>query len=282
MDPIQVLRTLAARWRIIVACVVVFLLLAIAAAWLGTPTYRSEALLAFNDEQMSGLNLSGAASSLGGLASLAGINLGGSENQKDIAIALLTSRGFLESFVNDQQLLPVLFASRWDAKSESWLKKPPTLSDGVEMFRKRLLQVNEDRRTGLIRVAVEWRDREAAAKWVNELVHRVNELTRSWAIRDARDSQKYLNEELEKTGLVELRQSMNRLLEAELKKEMVASVRVQYSFRVLDPATPSDVEDFVRPRRFLLVAFGLFSGFLFGCFLALVLNAWRRRTPALA
>jgi uncharacterized protein involved in exopolysaccharide biosynthesis len=274
MDPILVLRTLAKRWHVIAASVAVFLSLAITAILMSTPIYRSESLLAFNAEQMSG-----AATQLGGLASLAGINIGGSESEKDIAIALLSSRSFLESFVNEHQLLPVLFSSRWDAKAKAWLKKPPTASDGIEMIRKQLLTVNEDRRTGLIRVAVEWRDRHAAAQWINELVRRVNESTRTWAIEDARNSQRYLAAELEKTGLVELRQSVNRLLESELKKEMVASVRFQYSFRVIDPAQPSDVEDFVRPRRALLVAFSLFSGVVFGCLLALTLNALRRRSP---
>jgi uncharacterized protein involved in exopolysaccharide biosynthesis len=277
MDPILVLRTLAARWRVIAACVAVFVGLAAAAAFLSTAIYRSETLLAFNDEKSSGLNLSGAASQLGGLASLAGINIGGSESEKDIAIALLSSRGFLESFIDDHQLLPVLFTASWDAKAKAWLKKPPTVSDGVELIRKRLMSVNEDRRTGLIRVAVEWRDRNLASQWANELVRRVNDLTRQWAIEDARNSQNYLSAELEKTGIVELRQSVNRLLESELKKEMVANVRVQYSFRVIDPAKPSDIEDFVRPRRFLLLAFGAFSGFIFGCVLALILNVWQRR-----
>jgi uncharacterized protein involved in exopolysaccharide biosynthesis len=282
MDPFLVLRTLAARWRVVAACMVAFLALAIAAAMLVTPTYRSEALLALNDEQMGGLNLGGAASQLGGLASLAGINIDGSENQKDIAIALLSSRGFLESFINDNQLLPVLFASRWDPEAKAWIKKQPTISDGVEMFRKRLLTVNEDRRTGLVRVSLEWRDRVAAARWVNELVRRINEVTRSWAIDDSRKSRQYLDAALEKTAIVELRESMHRLLEAELKKEMVASVRLQYVFRVIDPAMPSDEDDFVRPRRLLLVAFSLFSGFMFGCVLALALNAWRRRAASLA
>lgn len=276
-DPIRVLYTLLARWRVITACIVVFFALALTVAITSVPVYRSETLLAFNDEKMSGLNLGGAASQLGGLASLAGINIGGSESEKEIAVALLTSRRFLEAFVEDHQLLPVLFEKQWNAETKAWRKKVPTISDGVDMFRKRLLTVNEDRRTGLIRVAIEWRDREAAAAWVNELVQRVNDLTRKWAMDDARTSQKYLDAALEKTGIVELRQSMNRLLEAELKKEMVASVRLQYSFRVIDPATPSDREDFVRPRRLLLVAFGLFSGGIFGVVLALVLNALRRR-----
>jgi len=276
-DPIRVLYMLLARWRLITACVVVFFALALTVAITSTPVYRSETLLAFNDEKMSGLNLGGAASQLGGLASLAGINIGGSESEKDIAVALLTSRRFIEAFVEDHKLLPVLFEARWNPETKAWRKKPPTISDGVDMFRKRLLTVNEDRRTGLIRVAIEWRDREAAASWVNELVQRVNDLTRKWAMDDARMSQKYLDAALEKTGIVELRQSMNRLLEAELKKEMVASVRLQYSFRVIDPAMPSDPEDFVRPRRLLLVAFGLFSGGIFGVVLALVLNVMRRR-----
>lgn len=274
----QVLRTLAAYWRLIAASAAVGLGLALAAAFIMRPVYRSETLLAFNDEKMSGTDLSGLTSQFSGLAALAGVSLGGAEGQRDIAVALLTSRDFLESFINDHQLLPVLFAGRWDARNRRWRHPddPPTLSDGVKRLRRDVLSVTEDRRTHLIRVAVEWRDRQAGAEWANELVSRANAVTRRWAIEDARSSQKYLRTELDRTDVVELRQSVNRLLEAELKKEMLATVRVQYSFRVIDPAKPADEHDFVRPKRLFLGVFGLFAGTALGVLSALALNAIRR------
>jgi len=61
---------------------------------------------------------------------------------------------------------------------------------------------------------------------------------------------------------------------------MVASVRVQYTFRVIDAARPPDDDDFVRPKRVVLAAFGLFAGFVLGIAAALGLNALRRYRSA--
>jgi uncharacterized protein involved in exopolysaccharide biosynthesis len=282
---VQVLRTLFGYWRLIALCTAVGVGLAVTAALVMHPVYRAETLLSYNDEQSSGLDVSGIASQFSGLASLAGVNLNTSKSQKDTALALLTAQGFLESFINDHHLMPVLFSSRWDAEQSRWRparwgKGPPTLSDGVKRIRKSILTVTEDRRTGLIRVAVEWRDRQVAAEWANDLVRRVNDNMRAWAIRDAREGQKYLRAELDRTDVVELRQSVNRLLETELKKEMVASVRVQYTFRVIDAAMPPDDDDFVRPRRLVLAVFGLFAGLVLGVTAALGLNALRRYRSA--
>lgn len=273
---VDVLQTISASWRVIAVCTVGCFSLAIAAAAIMKPVYRAETLLSYNDARSSGLDLSGLTSQFGGLASLAGVNLSSSKDEKSVALALITSRAFLEMFIQDHGLLPVLFADRWDAGKKGWrTDKPPTLYNGVDRLRKTILNVNEDRRTGLVRLSVEWRDREVAAAWANDLVRRANHVTREWAIADARESQKYLQAELDRTNVVELRQSINRLLEGELKKEMIASVRVQYSFRVIDPAKPADEDDFVRPKRMVLVLFGLVSGIMSGIVIALILHAWR-------
>lgn len=281
---IRILRAIGARWRLVVAMVVSCTTLGLIAAFLMTPTYRAEILLSFNKDLMSGTDVSSLVSQFGGLSSIAGLSVGGSEGEKDEALALLKSRSFLESFIQDLDLMPVLFANRWSAKDKTWVasrwSSDPTEADGVKHFNEQILAVSEDRRTGLIRLSVEWKDRETAALWANELVRRINELTRALAISEARESQRYLHEELAKTNVVELRHSIYGLVEQELQREMIASVRAQYSFRVIDPAKPPDADDFVKPRRLLLVLFGLSCGLLLGFFAALLLNALSGPPPA--
>lgn len=266
--------TLKSYWRWISLFTLFCLGAAVMAAYLWTPVYRAEALLAFNDEQSAG-GLSALTSQFGGLASMAGLNLGNDKSEKDIALALVTARSFLGRFIAEEDLLPVLFASRWDDKTKSWKSRPPSLAEGIERMRKSILTVTEDRRTGLIRVAVELTKREMAAEWANELVSRVNAVTRNLTISEARARQNYLRGELNKSEVVELRQSIYRLIESELKKEMLANVRVQYSFRVLDAASVPEARDFVRPRRLLMAVFGLIFGLAAGIFTALMHNALR-------
>jgi uncharacterized protein involved in exopolysaccharide biosynthesis len=137
------------------------------------------------------------------------------------------------------------------------------------------VSVTEDRRTGLIRLDVEWRDRTQSAAWANKLIANVNEEMRARATVEARHNQEYLRDQLKSTDVFELTQAIYRLLEVELKNEMVASVTTEYAFKVVDPARTPQQRDFVRPRRVLLIVFGVVVGFAAGIVLALLLNAVR-------
>jgi uncharacterized protein involved in exopolysaccharide biosynthesis len=282
VNPFQILRTLAAHWGVILACAVTGLLVGVSIALLSTPRYRAETLLSFNSDDMAQSGLSALASQFSGLSAIAGLTLGNAEGRKNTALALLTSRGFLADFITDNALLPVLFHDRWDSSTSQWIDADsiPTVSNGVEMMTRDVLVVSEDRRTGLVRIAVEWTDRSLAAQWANEFVRRANDVTRHWAIAETKESQEYLNAELKRTDILELRNAINSLIEAELKKEMIANVRVQYSFKVIDEATSPDEDDYVWPNKLVVSFFGGFFGFCLGVGLALVVNAIRQvRSP---
>lgn len=274
---------LAAAWQkrlLVIASVIVFAALAATAAFIMTPQYRVQVVMVpVRGDNVSGA-LSGALGQLGGLASLAGVSLPGGGN-KDENLAFLTSRDFLARFVEEEQLLPVLFARKWDAAHARWNvddpEKVPTLSDGVNFLDRRVRSVQEDRRTGIITLSVVWKDREQAARWANLMVERANRDLRARAISDAEASKTYLNGELEKTDVVELRQSLYRLIESQIKTIMLASVRPEFAFKVIDPAVVPQPKEKVSPKRLAMVALGA----LFGGVFALVVVGWQLRRERL-
>src|ERR1019366_7762978 len=79
--------------------------------------YRADVLLKLADTR-SMQGLSGQLGGLGGLSGLAGIDLG--ENKGAEPLAVLKSREFVGSFIEDQNLLPVFFAREWDACGNRW------------------------------------------------------------------------------------------------------------------------------------------------------------------
>ena len=133
----------------------------------------------------------------------------------------LNSSNFTGRFIEDEKLLPVLFADRWDPAKGRWtVESPedvPTLADGVRMFDRTIRSVQEDRRTGIVKLSIVWTDREVAAHWANLLVQRVNRDLRQRAIEESQASINYLNAELAKTNVIELREAIYRLLENQLK-----------------------------------------------------------------
>jgi uncharacterized protein involved in exopolysaccharide biosynthesis len=266
-------------WRhaaIIGSCIVVFAVAAGALSYVLTPRFRAE--VEFSPLSGGGSSLGGSVSgSLGGLAALAGINLTGGK-RSDESLEYLRSREFTRGFIERHGLMPVLFAKRWDARSGQWTGKPPTINEGVEYFRKKIEQITEDHRTGIVTLAVIWRDRIAAAQWANTMVAEADAALRAKVAAESERSIEYLKEEDSKTPLVELHEAVGRTMETELKDAMVARTRDAYAFKVLDPAVVRDPQDTASPNRMLIVALGAGFGLLLGVIMANV--RVRRRARA--
>jgi len=268
-DQITLDAVFAAAWRrrwLMLACVVLATGLATAAAFIMKPKYLVEVVMIPVKADDARSALSSVVGQLGGLASLAGVALSGGGN-KDENIEYLRSHDFTARFIEEENLLPILFAKKWDAQNGRWnVEDPedvPTISDGVRLL-DRIRTVQEERRTGLVTLSIKWRDRELAARWANLMVERVNRDLRARAIAEAQASIDYLNSELAKTGVVELRESLYRLYENQVKTIMFAKVRSQYAFKVIDPAYVPDADRFVQPRRLPMILIGALGGLLGG------------------
>jgi uncharacterized protein involved in exopolysaccharide biosynthesis len=268
-------RILAQRWWI-VACIVLFTAAFASYAFLTRPVYRAITILvpAGNDQAGLGNALGGALGSLGGLASLAGIGLGSSTAELEEALAVLRSREFTERFIRDNALMPTLFADDWDPAMKGWKSgsKPPTLARGYKYFNESIRSISQDKRTGLVTMQIDWTNREQAAQWANALVVRLNEEMRTRAISKSNASLGFLEEELKKTNVVGTQDAINRLIEAQIKQRMIASVTREYAFRVVDRALLPDLTDKVRPKRLVLLLVGPVIGLIVGIFGVLLLG----------
>jgi capsular polysaccharide biosynthesis protein len=247
-----------------------------AAAIFMTPIYRAEVVLVPTNSQGGKSFGSSAMGQLGGLASLAGINLGAMDQETEEALAVWKSREFTEAFINDRNLMPVLLYGLWDAKNQQWKgdrKKWPTLARASKFFDKSVRNITHEKMTGLVRMTIEWKDPRMAADWANTLVERLNEEMRARAIARANASVQYLEQELAKTTTVETRQAISRLMEEQIDNKMFANVTTEYAFRVVDRALPPDPRDKVRPQRLLLLVLGPTLGLLFGAFAVLLFRS---------
>jgi uncharacterized protein involved in exopolysaccharide biosynthesis len=230
--------------------------------------YRAETLLAPMGGEESKGGISSMLGGLGGLASLAGVSLGGSSSVEE-NIAVLKSREFIWGFVKDEKLMPVLFADDWDNEKKQWKAEDkddqPSLWDAWRLLvEDGVLAVNVDKDSGLVRLSIDWKDPELAADWVTTLVTRINAYLREKAILQSEEKLKYLNDALEKTQIAENRQALFELISAEQKQAMLANTQQDYAFRVIDPAVVPDKK--LKPKRSIIV---ILSAFVVG-FLAIV------------
>lgn len=265
------------KWTVLVSSLVCFLL-AVIIAFFMTPKYEAELVLSTADDGKAG-SLGGVlAGQLGGLADVAGMSVGGKGGDKEAAFAYLKSRKFIESFIEDKHLLPVLFAKKWDGEAKKWKEpeKAPTLWQGYKVFDK-MWTVESDKKTGLIKAKLLWRDRLQVVEWANELVKRANDDWRERNMEETEKSLEYLQDELRKTSMVEVQQSIYRVMETQVKSLMFAKVREQYAFKVVDPAAVVDENGYVQPKRLLISMVGLLGGLFVGVLLVFGKKAFKAR-----
>ncbi len=257
--------------------------------------YKSEATLA-PTEEASGGGLSQMAGQLGGLASLAGVNLGGGNTDKTtIALEILKSRAFIKGFVEKYDILPELMAvEEWNRGSgvvfnnelynpdtKEWVreveppKQPePSSWEYVKVFRESVLEVSKDDTTGLVTIAVNHQSPEVAEQWVVWLIEEINNHMRERDIQEAQRSLEYLDKELQSTSLSDMQQVFYQLIEKQTQTIMLANVRPEYIFQTLDPAVVPEQK--AKPSRALICIIGTFLGGFLSVGFVLIRNIFRK------
>jgi len=267
------------RW-LIVCVTAAFTILAGVASFLVTKTYEASILLSPISTNASGGSLGGLSSltaSLGGLAALAGVSVGG-DTKKSESVAVLQSEGLTEAYIQQRNLLPVLFHDQWDARAQKWKetdpKKMPTLWKANQFFKKQVRRLSVDSKTGLVTLTIAWRDPQLAATWANDLVRMANSYLQQKAVAEAERNIAYLYDEAAKTTVVQVRDGIYTVLETEIKQEMLARGTDEYAFKVLDAAKPP--EKAASPQKIVWVLMGWLVGLLVSVLWVLGRSAWRR------
>jgi LPS O-antigen subunit length determinant protein (WzzB/FepE family) len=232
--------------------------------------FKSEILLAPADSSLQG---TGGLGSYGGLASLAGVSLG-PQGASDVTIGLATlkSRAFITDFIERRDILaPLMALESWteekveinadvyDLEKKTWIDEKPSLQSAYGTFQSILSFYKED--TGLVKISISNQSPVLAQQWVSWLVEDLNNSIRDGEIKEAKRSIAFLEKQMQSTTLVDMRSVLFSLIEQQTEIIMLASVRSDYLFKVLDPAIVN--EDKSSPNRFLICILGtLFGGFL--------------------
>ncbi len=191
---------------------------------------------------------------LRGLVESSVMNPGGMTSSHE-ALAVLKSDAFTSEFIERHGLIEPLFQDRLEEGDE-----PPTIGDALELFNEDIRSVSADTRTGLVTMRILWKDRFQAAEWANAMVLDVNERLRTQAIAEAEMSIGFLEAEVAKTTIAELKAAIYRSIEAQINTIVLANVKREYAFKVIDAAMVPDEDRYVRPRRRLIVMFGVVLG----------------------
>lgn len=259
--------------------------------------YKADTLLA-PAESSGGNHLSQMAAQFGGLAALAGVNLGGHDsNQTELAVQVMKSRSFVDGFIKKHDLLvPLMAAKGWDLgtnmlliddgiyneSSATWLREPsglrgskPSPQEAYETFIKNVLKVKQDKESGLYSVSIMHYSPYIAKEWVNWIIQDINKVMRERTISETLQNLEYLNQQLSKTAIADMQSTFYKLIEEQTKSLMLAEVQEEFVFKVIDPAVVP--EEKTQPSRAIICILGTFLGGFLSCIIVLVLHVYRKQ-----
>ena len=292
-DEIDLRELILALWKgkwIVVLSTFIFALGGVSYALSLPNIYRADTVLASTQEYASS-GLADMASQFGGLASLAGINLGqGGSDGKVMALATLQSRQFIHAFIHKHNLLvPLMAAKGWDAgnneliidpelydiKTRQWVgagrtNKPsePTDWEAYKVFKGKVLGVSEAKDTGLVTLSVHHYSPYIAKQWVNLLVIELNSWMKEKSLDETKRNTEYLKEQLGNTNIADMRSVFYQLIEEQSKKLMLAEVEDEFAFKTVDPAVVP--EERAKPKRSLICILAVLLGGMLGVSIVLI------------
>lgn len=250
--------------------------------------YKSEVVLAPAQEKNGGMG--SLAAQYGGLAAMAGINLGGGQSSDvDQAIALVKSWPFLDEFVENYDLKPLVIAvERWDRgagkvvfdenlyneQTGEWVREAapgrPSEPTSYEVYKamSKMISLSHDAKTNLITLSVEHYIPEVAHRWSLQLIQELNHRFQVRDIQRASQSIEYLRNKINETSIAEMQAVFYRMIEAQMKTLMLAEVSDEYLLKVVVP--PKVAEQKSNPKRALICVLATVLGVILGTFWVLV------------
>ncbi len=276
----------AGKWFILITTLI-FSVTGIAYVLVKPNIYEANVLLApANDESV----VNGIGDQLGGLASLAGLNVrNNGANQTLIAIEVLKSRAFLSDFIRRRQLeVPLLGTTAWDEESRAWVydrdvynpvsgdwladeqgrSYKPTAWDLVKAFKEDHLTVSEKKESSMIVLSVRSVSPTAAQRWAQWLVADINERMRQKDVSEASARIEYLEEKLSETNVAGMQRVFYQLIENETRTVMLANAKQEYVFMTVDPAVVP--QERIEPKRGLIIALAAILGVVSGALIILL------------
>ena len=277
------------KW-IIIGVTTIFVIALIIYAFSLPNIYKAKAILAPASSESSVSGLDALAGQFGGLASMAGLNLGGSTMDKTaLALEIIQSRSFVERFIAKHQLLiPLMASDNWDVstntlvldeelyntKTKQWIRavsapKTPKPSPW-EAYKEfvELLSVSQDKTTSLVTLEIEHYSPTIAKQWLIWLIEDINNYVRDQDEKEAQASIEYLLVQLQKTQVNNMEAVFYELIEEQTKNMMLTQVKAEYVLKTIDPSQVPDEK--ASPKRALIVILGAILGFVLSLLIVLI------------
>ena len=297
-DEIDLRELFGALWagsRKIIAITAVFAFVSVIYALSLSDQYKATVLLA--PAQSDGADLSGALGQLGGLASLAGVDIGsGDSSAAQMAQEIMKSWSFIDVFIAENNISVEVYAAEgwsrgsnelqidddiYDAETKTWLVEndntgevgPPSSWVLFQAFSERLV-VSENKKSGLVSVSIEYYSPQIAKQWLDMYVAAINAHMQQRQMEKVTNNINYLQAQIENTSIAEMREVFYTIIAQQTKNKMLAEASPEYAFVAVSPSMVPEVTS--QPQRRFICILGTLLGGMLSVLLVLVMHYARK------
>ena len=289
-DEIDLKELLQVLWegkKLIILITAIFAISSVVYSLSLTNYYRTESLMVARNNAQNQSMLS----QYSGVASLVGVNFPASGDDKALqAIELIKSRKFVKHLLTFENILPSIMASKsydsrskellfdqkiYDSETKIWKRKPtkngrikPSYLEAHKVYMNSVMSISQDKGTGFISIHVEHISPVFAKEFLELIIREANVLIRNRDIEESSKALKYLKSELSKTSLVEIQESINALIEAQLETQMLSQINEDYILIEIEP--PFIPEEKSKPSRALICILGTMLGGMLSVFIVAI------------
>ena len=203
--------------------------------------YRAEILLATAESKAQGPSIA-----QGGLAAMAGISLpSGTDDKTLIAIETVKSKKFISEFLIRHEALPALMAPiSWNS-TEDILEVGEyhgSIQQATEQWKRIFFVEKLSKVEPLVLMTITHISPTQARDWLVYIVEDLNKILSQRDVAEVKESIKYLEEQISNTNVSDLKELFYGMIESQTSKAMLAEVRSEYAFRVIDPAIAPELK----------------------------------------
>jgi len=281
--------------RKIIAITAVFAFVSVIYALSLSDQYKATVLLA--PAQSDSSDLSGALGQLGGLASLAGVDIGGGDSSEaQMAQEIMKSWSFIDVFIAENNISVEVYAAEgwsrgsnelqidddiYDAETKTWLVEndntgevgPPSSWVLFQAFSERLV-VSENKKSGLVSVSIEYYSPQIAKQWLDMYVAAINAHMQQRQMEKVTNNINYLQAQIENTSIAEMREVFYTIIAEQTKNKMLSEASPEYAFVAVSPSMVPEEKS--QPERAFICIIGTLLGGILSVLLVLVMHYARK------
>lgn len=191
-----------------------------------------------------------------------------------VAVQVLHSRNFILGFIEQHNLLPLLYGIKsWnpDTQALTWhediynphtgqwvTEQPPTLQEAAQLFILNNLKISDNRDNRLLTLRVYHPSAVMAAQWARLLIDDLNDHMRNKRIAEINEQLSFYQQQLAITLNPNTQDIIRQQIEEISFNKLLIHSQPYFLFEIIDP--PMVPEKRAYPRRGLLVILGTFLG----------------------